>query len=874
MSPVLLDLNVPLLGRLVTAPGDLRELSVRLRVVNVEGDLSGARIEVHRMGPDENGEQLSTLLSEVDAARAIRDGWLTIPALAAEARDRLAGKWRDHTLALALEGAQGKPAITLIGYSEWPKEEYLRAGDFRVRDLPQIRVTVVSHPKHDLFDWPVKPRPGVYCVAKDGRLNYGGERLRLWGVCRHYSHNPEQVLRIKRMGFNAVRLWGPVRVYTSESAKRGEFAPGAMDAYDRYYAEVKRQGMWVMCPTVQYRAGGLKDEAVREALLSDDSWLAGGEDWEEWKEAIRASGHNLKLFFYFDERLRKVFKRHAANFLHHRNPHTGKRYLEEEAIFLYELNNENGFLKFAIEDKHSKHWPPKTAMADWPEYFQRKLRAQWNAWLVDRYRGEAGLERAWGELAVAESLKEGTVAAGPIHADRAEYPEQRGRDFVRFCIETVDGFNQDIRAFCRGQAPEGVGVNVVPFSFDTQFRGNLPWLYADSRGDIMCFGTYINRMTPAVAAPPGIHNVDSMTVEGRPTVLYEVNAGRPNPYRTEYPMQLAALGGWQDFDGIFWHYMQEPGADWKQENTDENYLVEEVPYKSNAQTEDLWFETDPVMCTSLALAGQAFLNGAVDPAPDPIIHTAGADAIFGYDHFHGVPLAEQAFSRGARIRFEPGRDTGLVSPAGAAPSDKRPTGPVMPREDLRWDWPHGRLIIDTPTFKAYVGKVVPEFRFRDGVALSGVNTDFVTFAMSSVDGRALVGPDAAARIHVAAVFNAANAGFRMDTEGLPEAFTEKGQHGVGPSDKTRRILSKGRAPAVVDRVTYTVTFPVELNYRFEGYDFALRKRLDRVVSASAVLRHDGGGLYMGVLTIHGRGPIRGRRASGRRKLREAARLGG
>ena len=56
----------------------------------------------------------------------------------------------------------------------------------------------------------------------------------------------------------------------------------------------------------------------------------------------------------------------------------------------------------------------------------------------------------------------------------------------------------------------------------------------------------------------------------------------------------------------------------------------------------------------------------------------------------------------------------------------------------------------------------------------------------------------------------------------------------------------------MDRVTYTVTFPLQLDYRFEGYDFALRKRLDRVVSASAVLSHHGGDLYVGVLTIHGR----------------------
>jgi len=48
-----------------------------------------------------------------------------------------------------------------------------------------------------------------------------------------------------------------------------------------------------------------------------------------------------------------------------------------------------------------------------------------------------------------------------------------GKRYVRFAIEIYDHFHQDYRAYCRTLAPAGVGVNVAPFSFDTQYRPHM-----------------------------------------------------------------------------------------------------------------------------------------------------------------------------------------------------------------------------------------------------------------------------------------------------------------------------------------------------------------------------------------------------------------
>jgi hypothetical protein len=58
----------------------------------------------------------------------------------------------------------------------------------------------------------------------------------------------------------------------------------------------------------------------------------------------------------------------------------------------------------------------------------------------------------------------------------------------------------------------------------------------------------------------------------------------------------------------------------------------------------------------------------------------------------------------------------------------------------------------------------------------------------------------------------------------------------------------------VDKVSYTVSFPTQLDYRFSGYDFATRKVLEIAASHSNVLRVPDQNLWMGVIEVSGRGP--------------------
>jgi len=807
----LLQPDLPLFRRLLLRPADLVSVKAQVTVLDA-GDLAPGVLGIHRAltppdpyrrpvpGVDYEAQALGMLAPvpgdtegrmECEVGAALRD-WV---------RDEAAAH---GLLILARDGV-----TTQI------------AGPGDGKRMPTFDVTMRRNENAYLFDDPVRIQPGVYTTVKDGHLHYGGQRLRLWGTLGRGSAD-----RLKKMGFNAWRNWGtnPDRLYTASSIRTGSFdtedpaVQETIDGFNRRIAALKEANIFIMVThTMQNMPMNL--------LVREDSFVSGGADWEQWKAAIEADPRGASRFVYFDERLEKARRRHLSNVLNLHNPHTGRRMAEEEANAIYELNNENEFPKHVLEGHYEK----------WPEYFQEKLRSRWNAWLLRRYGDDDALRAAWKTVPAAESLDQGNIRLGPHSGQRSKMPEARGDDFVRFIIELSVAHLDGLRDHSRTHAPEGVGVNVSPFSYDTQYRPNLPWHFVNAQGDVQNFGMYFWDMTSRLTKSPSFYVMDSHTVADKPTVIYETNHGRPGPFRTEFPFSLAAFASWQDWDAIFFHYWGGPAAE---DTPDEEYLLRRMLYPTTSHFWDaVHQDSDPAMCSAIAAAGQIFKYNLLRPATDPVVREVGADMIYSFRNFGGVPGANDGvFTRGNRVRFHPDRNT---APYERVERD-RPEKAVSSGEEILWDWPNGRLILDTPAVKVYVGK--PDvYRFKDGITISGFNQPFVSFALVSADGRPLTGPDATDRAFVTAVFDAQNTNFAIDTT----------QNLSGPMNQAMAMREHGRAPAQVSRVDYTLSFPQTLDYRFSGYDFALRL-CHTQADVSNVLRVRDQELFMGLLQISDR----------------------
>ncbi|MDQ8204651.1 beta-galactosidase [Pelagicoccus sp. SDUM812003] len=754
-EPIELEFEVDpdALWRICPSSKDLREAWLVLAARNSGGNpMPIASVEVE-------GKRMAWSFSQ---------GALTVTGLSELLRDRLADA--DETAAFHLT-VRARPGLAIAG----------AAADEANR--PRLSVGLPEKERHSLFDHAIKPRSGVYTTVENGHLSYGGERLRLWGTLGRGDAD-----RLRKMGFNAWRLW-PMGVggYDSRFGGAGKLpaiVPGdgsEMDTLDRAVADMKESGIFIM-------ATQLMGMVPVHALLADDSFVSQGEDWEQWKGAIAASevSNGPRLFAFVDERLLEARLAHIENVLNHVNPYTNRRYAEEEAIAIWELNNEFGFVPRLLEGDYQS----------WPEYFRSKLRQRWNAWVLERYRSEGELLQAWDALSDGETW--GAVRLGPSFAQRQGFSEQRASDFVRFVIELADRHYQTLRTHARAQAPEGVGVAVAPFSFDTQYRHSIPWLYSQSRSDVASFGNYFWTMGSELGERPSASVMDSLTVHGKPTIIYETNRARPSPFRAEYPHKLAALASWQDWDAVFFHYWQGDKA------SDLSYLLADMPYPT---IEHYWsavhHQSDPVMTSAMAIAGRFFLQNRLPAGPQPVRYHFGPDSIFSYEFASGPSVGNAAFEQGARIVFDDVAGEHWSEGRNPQPG----TGQVRSGEAVLWDWENERLVIDTPTAKAYVGPLHGgSWRWSDGFELTSP-APWIAFAMV----RSGPQPDGGQRWLVSSVADAYNKGFAMEKTDSSD-----------PTAQAKAILERGRWPVVVEPIEFRLSFPGSGRLTVKAYDFALR----------------------------------------------------
>lgn len=680
----------------------------------------------------------------------------------------------------------------------------------------------VSHPKHVLFEPGIEPTPGTYAHVRDGQLYYGDERLRLWSTVMSGSGE-----RFRALGFNCIRLWGNKQWYSDESARRGEpmtYKKGdgsQLDLYDRHFADFKKHGLFLMVATTVGRGMPL------ESLMKDDSWIAGGDDWQDWKKAVKEKDD--PSFDYIDERLWKVRKKHVENFFQHVNPYTSRRYAEDEAIALVELNNERAIVKRWCENGFDK----------WPAYFRAKVQAEWNRWLAEKFGDDAAIKARWGRLEAGETLVGQKIKLGPTQANRGKFPDQRGQDFVQFVVELVDRRNQELVRHIRSLAPEGVGSNVVPISFDSQYQPSLPWQYSNALGDTSTVSMYYWGLESTLTQPPRMYVLDAHRTDGKLAVIYETGRSRPSRYRSEYPYALAVLTAWQDFDVVSWH------GHWMEDASPEELLTGlNLPPRSHFWT-GVHLEHDPTMTSSMALAGLIYRNALIEAAPDPAIIEIGGRSAHGYGNWHGITgakLSQLTFTRGARVAFRPEKDGGILNGDGnPLDSVELPSGPVQTGKHVRWNWPEGQLTIDSPSAKVYVGPALESYRFGDGITLSGLNTPWVAFALVSADGRPLSGEGATDRAFVSAVFDSANTGLDFD-------WNSDGN----PVNQAKAVRNLGHAPIQVDPVHYTISFPQKLSGTVRSYDFAMRLVEEQPLEATSVLRHRGPTRWMTEIAIEGR----------------------
>ena len=240
-----------------------------------------------------------------------------------------------------------------------------------------------------------------FVAARDGHFYAGEKRIRFLGVNLCFGANfpthedAEKVAaRMARFGINCVRFH---HMDTSDSpdgllkSDRRTIDPDRLDRLDYLIAQFKKHGIYA------------------------DLNLHVGRHYPGMPSAPGMASFFKGIDLFYPDMIR-MQKDYARELLTHVNPYTKTRYVDEPAVALVEINNENGLIEEWLS----------SSMDNLPEPLAAELTRQWNAWLAKKYPTHEALAKAWsvGEKPLGDSLLVNSELPQGVKAWTLEHHDQ------------------------------------------------------------------------------------------------------------------------------------------------------------------------------------------------------------------------------------------------------------------------------------------------------------------------------------------------------------------------------------------------------------------------------------------------------------------
>ncbi len=215
-------------------------------------------------------------------------------------------------------------------------------------------------------------------------------------------------------GYNMARFHFVDAILMSDRDEDFDFDPEQLDRFRYLMAALKRNGIYWMLD-----------------VLTSQNGAIGGVYPHRWDDQ-----HGLKLDVHFDAGARAHWHRLAEALLAAPNPYTGIAPLDDPALALAILVNENGMEFASILEEPRSH-----------RAYPQRLQAPFNAWLQKEYAATSALRAAWGgELGASESLEAASVRLPASRDARGARMRDLQRFFLASEAATVAWATADLRA--------------------------------------------------------------------------------------------------------------------------------------------------------------------------------------------------------------------------------------------------------------------------------------------------------------------------------------------------------------------------------------------------------------------------------------------
>ncbi len=643
-------------------------------------------------------------------------------------------------------------------------------------------------------------------VDKDGHLSVNGQRHRYWSVIGklymgsgiNANDTPEQkvakvaqmkrgtdalIARFQVLGFNSVRLWDGFEEVTDYTPGDGSRA----DAVDYFVAQAKKAGFRIWVAGMN-RTGDARPHNVE--IVNEPATAA------EWAEAIKAQcktkgdeitdGWSLRgnLAKFWDPRLEALAIRDMSTIATHMNKHTGLRWCDDPVFAVWELSNEEWWMRKMVGGQWQKL----------PPFFKNSLIAKWNDFLRAKYGSEEELAKAWNGLLKGENLAQGTVLLLPMAGksksslsindsnaqaqaalesldqeySREDFAVARGEDVLEFFVGLQVSHKQREAA---GIKPLGKSTRLSPMIYDTGIGYEIQSQWLHQNADAVSHDAYVNGTGPDLAKrmedvakqpnehqrkrvtqeaervsanvgkwvnwllkPPGISQgvpwLEHNKVEGKPFLAYETQIQQPAKYRADYPLRLVALASIQDWDWICWHYFAS-GDDMGDPDVARPF-DKRMDITVGSHPQGYHFTFDAVQNSMMRAAANIFTGELLKPAANPTIFIYGRKSLYDPQSMDyggsygaiGLDMLQTVYQYGSRIRIDPTIEEDKVIGPVVKFEDRNTHNPYTPTKEITFDWKKGYLMFDAPDVVAWTGLLAnygKEVKFDNGVTLSDVS---------------------------------------------------------------------------------------------------------------------------------------------------------
>jgi hypothetical protein len=393
--------------------------------------------------------------------------------------------------------------------------------------------------------------------GKDLRFEKAKKPIKLWGCGANlesgkYSHEQltQRAKYLRKFGINVVRQ----HPLFDEVSTNGKIDAKKLDQYDWWFAELKKNGIYTDW-SVFYSFTITPDASYDAALYNE---LEGGPALKNTYGVITAA-----------PKLWEIRNKVLETLLTHKNPYTGLRYVDDPALAVVEMQNEDSIF----------FWNPLNVLADaepkkWPLH-ARQLRQWFAAWVKNKYKTDAALSAAWTTLKAGDSINAAELrlmtpwelaGAGPQGLFSGN--KKRAGDCIEFLADLQRQEFENCELVIRGAGFKGVTMTTAWQVGGAASESANIW--TDTVGGMIDRHNYtgggagghgitegkVNNESHLAHPGGGIFSIAMKQVESKPFSITEWTQSAPNQWKAEAAPIMAFYGlGLQGWDASY-HFAQ------------------------------------------------------------------------------------------------------------------------------------------------------------------------------------------------------------------------------------------------------------------------------------------------------------------------------